>query len=255
MGMSLRALARILLGVERISTYYLPWVTRPGVDCVVLVNNIEARFKPEHNRGPFLSSVDQYDADGSLVRRSPVKLASCVDTAEIRMQPTRAGCGFATVDVSHLHSDLYVTLAHEDTYSATHGRHEFIERYPRRTRALMTGLGALLARVGRTIPAFRRDQYVYVGAESRSHLLLMNLSNVTNRLRVVATEGRRSVGSRLVSIPPMGARTLDVTGFGEGSGAPVVRRLSLEGNAWFNLYILGAGPRDLAGALSLMHVK
>jgi len=119
----------------------------------------------------------------------------------------------------------------------------------------MTGLGALLARVGRTIPAFRRDQYVYVGAESRSHLLLMNLSNVTNRLRVVATEGRRSVGSRLVSIPPMGARTLDVTGFGEGSGAPVVRRLSLEGNAWFNLYILGAGPRDLAGALSLMHVK
>ncbi len=191
-------------GVERISTYYLPWVTRPGVDCVVLVNNIEARFKPEHNRGPFLSSVDQYDADGSLVRRSPVNLASCVDTAEIRMQPTRAGCGFATVDVSHIHSDLYVTLTHEDTYTATHGRHEFIERYPRRTRALMAVLGALLAQVGRTIPAFRRDQYVYVGTESRSHLLLMNLSNVTNRLRVVATAGPRLIGSRLVRYPRWG---------------------------------------------------
>jgi hypothetical protein len=253
--MSLRALARILLGVERISTYYLPWVTRPGLDCVVLVNNIEARFKPDHNRGPFLSSVAQYDADGSVVRRSEVSLASCVDTAEIRMQPTPAGCGFVTVDVSRIHSDLYVTLAYEGTYTATHGRHEFIERYPLRTRALMSVLGALLARVSRTIPAFRRDQYVYVGAESRSHLLLMNLSNVRNRVRVVATEGRRFVGSRLVSIPPMGACTLEVTGFGEGSVAPVVRRLRLEGNAWFNLYILGAGPRDLAGALSLMHVK
>lgn len=255
MGMSLRALARTLLGVERISTYYLPWVTRPGVDCAVLVNNIEARFQPDHNRGPFLSSVAQYDADGSLVRRSQVSLDSCVDTAEIRMQPTRVGCGFVTVDVSHIHSDLYVTLSHEDTYTATHGRHEFIERYPLRTRALMSVLGALLAWGGRTIPAFHRDQYVYVGAESRSHLLLLNLSNVTNRLRVVATDGPRFVASRLVSIPPMGACTLEVTGFGEGSIAPVVRRVSLEGNAWFNLYILGAGPRDLAGALSLMHVK
>jgi hypothetical protein len=254
--MSLRALARILLGVERISTYYLPWVTRPGVDCVVLVNNIEARFKTDHNQGPFLSSVDQYDADGSLVRHSQVSLASCVDTAEIRMEPTRAGCGFVTVDVSRIHSDLYVTLAHEDTYTATHGRHEFIERYPLRTRAFMSILGALLARVGRTIPAFRRDQYVYVGAESRSHLLLLNLSNVTNRVRVVATGGRRLVGRRLVAIPPMGARTLEVTGFAEGdAAAPLVRRLHLEGNAWFNLYILGAGPRDLAGPLSLMHVK
>jgi hypothetical protein len=255
MGMSLRALARTLLGVERISTYYLPWVTRPGVECVVLVNNIEARFQPDYNQGPFPSSVDQYDADGSLVRRSPVSLANCVDTAEIRMQPTRAGCGFVTVDVSRIHSDLYVTLTHEGTYTATHGRHEFIERYPRRTRALLSVLGALLARVGRTIPAFRRDQYVYVGAESRSHLLLMNLSNVTNRVRVVATEGRRPAGTRLVAIPPMGACTLEVTGFAGEAAAPVVRRLRLEGNAWFNLYILGAGPRDLAGPLSLMHVK
>jgi hypothetical protein len=34
-----------------------------------------------------------------------------------------------------------------------------------------------------------------------------------------------------------------------------VDRLRLSGNAWFNLYLVGAGPRDLDGALSLMHVK
>jgi hypothetical protein len=114
----------------------------------------------------------------------------------------------------------------------------------------------LLGLVGRTIPAFRRHQYVYLGAESRSHLLIMNLSNVTNRVRVVAWAGRRLVGRRLLAIPPMGARTLDVTEFGDPDAqTTVVRRLRLEGNAWFNLYVLGAGSRDLAGPLSLMHVK
>jgi hypothetical protein len=256
MRIQLRGLARILLGVERISRYYLPWITRPGVDCVILVNNIEARFRPDDNQGPFVSSVQQYDANGSLVRRSHVSLASSVDTTEVPMEPARGGCGFATVDVSHLHSDLYVTLSHQGTYTATHGRHEFIERYPFRTRAVMAVIGALLGLAGRTIPAFRRYQYVYLGAESRSHLLILNLSNVTNRVRVVAWAGRRPAGRRLVTIPPMGARTLDVTEFGEADAqTTMVRRLRLEGNAWFNLYVLGAGSRDLAGPLSLMHVK
>jgi hypothetical protein len=31
--------------------------------------------------------------------------------------------------------------------------------------------------------------------------------------------------------------------------------LRLTGNAWFNLYLVGAGTRNLEGALSLMHVK
>jgi hypothetical protein len=31
--------------------------------------------------------------------------------------------------------------------------------------------------------------------------------------------------------------------------------VTLEGNAWFNLYVVGAGPRDLDGPLSVMHVK
>ena len=44
--------------------------------------------------------------------------------------------------------------------------------------------------------------------------------------------------------------------YGEpGADAPAVKHLHLEGNAWFNLYLIGAGPRDLAGPLSLMHVK
>jgi hypothetical protein len=35
----------------------------------------------------------------------------------------------------------------------------------------------------------------------------------------------------------------------------VHKHLHLEGNAWFNLYLVGAAPRDFAGPLSLMHVN
>jgi hypothetical protein len=195
-------LARKALGVARAPTYYLPWLTRPGLDCVLLVNNIESRFKPEYNRGPFSSSVWQYDADGTLVARHDIALASSTDVVQIAMQPTTAGFGFAKVDVSHLHSDLYATLSDGRYYTATHGRHEFVETYPARTRILPRVLGRLLALAGRTIPAFRRDEYVFVGADSRSHLLLMNLSNVVNRIRVVASDGGRRLGSQLLTIPP-----------------------------------------------------
>lgn len=256
MASALRVLARKALGVARTPTYYLPWLTRPGLDCVLLVNNIEARFKPEYNQGPFPSSVRQYDADGTLVRRYDVVLSSSTDTAEIRLQPTAAGIGFVTVDVSHIHSDLYTTLSDGQYYTATHGRHEFVETYPAWTRILLGALGRLLAISGRTVPAFRREQYVFVGVESRSHLLLMNLSNVVNRIRVVASEGGRPLGSRLLTVPAMGSCTLDVSTLGEpGVDAPRVKHLHLEGSAWFNLYLVGAGPRDLEGPLSLMHVK
>jgi hypothetical protein len=256
MASGLRRLARKALGVARTPTYYLPWLTRPGLDCVVLVNNIEARFKPEYNHGPFPSSVRQYDADGALVQRYDVSLASSTDICEVHLQPTAAGFGFVTVDVSHLHSDLYTTLSDGRYYTATHGRQEFVETYPAWTRMLLGAMGSLLALAGRTIPAFRREQYVYAGVDSRSHLLLMNLSNAVNRIRVVASEDGRRLRSQLLILPPMGARTLDVSQLGEpGAETPAVKHLHLEGNAWFNLYLVGAGPRDLAGPLSLMHVK
>jgi hypothetical protein len=256
MMISLRVLARKVLGVRRTPTYYLPWLTRPGLDCVVLINNIEARFKQGYNRGPLPSSVQQYDADGTQVHRYEVELASSTDIAEVGLQPPRAGYGFVTVDVSRIHSDLYTTLSNGEYYTATHGRHEFVEAYPAVPRILMTFLGSLLALAGRTIPAFRREQYVFLGVESRSHVLLMNLSNVTNRIRVSPSEGGRRLKSRLLTLPPMGSRILDVSQIGEaGVDVPAVKHLHLEGNAWFNLYLVGAGPRDLAGPLSLMHVK
>ena len=190
-----------MLGVERTPTYYLPWLTRPGLDCVILINNIEARFKQGYNQGPFPSSVQQYDADGGRVRRYEVRLASSTDTAEVRLEPTPTGYGFVTVDVSRIHSDLYTTLSDGEYYTATHGRQEFVETYPGWTRILMGVIGGLLALIGRTIPAFRRDQYVFVGAESRSHLLLMNLSNVTNRIRIVPSEGGRRLGRDRAATP------------------------------------------------------
>jgi hypothetical protein len=160
-----------------------------------------------------------------------------------------------TVEAPGLLSDLYVALSGMETYAATHGRQEFVERYPAPTRAVMAALGGALALRGRTLPAFRRDQYVYQRADNRSHLLLVNLSNVTSRIRVVVDDGGGG-SARLLTVPPMGSHLLDVAAVSEPTaGGARVLRVRLEANAWFNLYVVGAGPRDLAGPLSLMHVK
>lgn len=256
MAKALRKLVRRLLGVRRTPTYYLPWLARPGLECVVLLNNVEARFKAGYTQGPFPVSACQYDADGAVVHRYEAVLADNLDTAELALDAGAGGCGFVTVDTERIHSDLYVTLSDGDSYTATHGRGEFVETYPLWTRAALAAVGALLALAGRTVPAFTRDQYVYEGPDSRSHLLLMNLSNVTNRIRIQAWAGDRAVGDRLVRLAPMGARLVDVGGLGfPRGGETTVGRLRLEGNAWFNLYLVGAGARDLSGPLSLMHVK
>jgi hypothetical protein len=256
MAKALRGLARRLLGVRRTPTYYLPWLTRPGLECLLLLNNVEARFKTGYTSGPFPVPACQHDADGAVVRRYETVLAGNLDTAEIALEPGRGGCGFVTVDARHILSDLYVALSDGESYTVTHGRGEFVEAYPRWTRAALAAVGAALAIAGRTVPAFARDQYVYAGAESRSHLLLLNLSNLTNRIRIRASAEGRPVGDRLVPLPAMGARLVDVGDLGVPAGAgTTVGRLRLEGNAWFNLYVVGAGARDLGGPLSLMHVK
>jgi hypothetical protein len=115
--------------------------------------------------------------------------------------------------------------------------------------------GRALAAAGRTVPLFARDQYVYRGPDSRSHVLIFNLSNVVNRVRVVATRDGARAGTRLLRLPPMGSTLLDIATLGPPVDRLIVERLRLTGNAWFNLYLVGAGARDLDGALSLMHVK
>lgn len=251
-----RALARRLLGVVRTPTYYLPWLTRPGLECTLLLNNVEARFMAGHRQGPFPATVVQYDSRGAVVRRYETIVADSTATVDLTLTPTPDGCGFVTVDVRHLHSDLYVTLSDGVAYGATHGRHEFVEAYPPWTRLLLAVAGAVLAPLRRTVPAFSRHQYVYAGTAGRSHVLLLNLSNVRNRIRVAASRGGRAESRRLLSLPPMGARLLDVSTLTSEKPADThVFRLLLQGNAWFNLYLVGAGPRDLDGPLSLMHVK
>lgn len=252
----LRSFARRLIGVTRPPTYYLPWIVRPGLECALVLSNVEARFNPDYSRGPFRASVVQYDAQGGAAHRYDVSLQNCTDAVELPLKTAPGGCGFATVSGDRIHSDLYVTLSDGHEYTATHGRGEFVERYPRPTRLLMAAACRIAALAGRTIPVFARNQYVYLGPESRSHVLLMNLSNVTNVIRAAASTDGHRVGVRLLRLPPMGSYLLDVASLGPGPPAnTTVWRLRLEGNAWFNLYMVGAGPLDLAGPLSLMHVK
>jgi len=199
MSLSLRVLARRLLGVTRTPTYYLPWLTRPGLECALILNNVEARFMEGHRQGPFPVSAVQHDASGAVVRRYEATLADSADTVELALEPTAAGCGFVSVDVSRIHSDLYVTLSDGDAYTATHGRQEFVETYPIWARAVIGALGAALAGFGRTIPAFTRHQFVYLGTDNRSHVLLMHPRRGESRRRrsgrpagVAAAHGRPS---------------------------------------------------------------
>jgi hypothetical protein len=253
---SLRGLARRILAVRRTPAYFLPWLCRHGLDCVLILNNVEARFREGHRQGPFPVSAVQYDADGKPVKRYEATLADSADTAEVPLQPTIAGCGFVTVDVSRLQSDHYVTLSDGVAYAATHGRQEFIEHYPIWTRVLMALLAGGLTLLGRTIPAFVRHQYAYAGPGSNSHLLLLNLSNATNRIRVTTYRDGARAAARLVRVPPMGSVLLEADQLaGPVAAGPAVLQLTLEGNAWFNLYLVGAGPGGLTGPLSLMHVK
>jgi hypothetical protein len=266
--MGLRRLAKRLLGVERDPTYYLPWLTRVGLDCTLVLSNVESRFKPGYNRGAFPITAVQYDGAGRVVARHAVTLPDAVEAIELPLTAAAGGCGFVTVSGERIHSDLYVTLSDGEAYTATHGRGEFIERYALRGRLLLALVGKLLELVGRTIPAFVRHQYAYVGPDSRSHLLIMNLSNVTNRVRVVASREGRDLAALLLRLPPMGTTLLDIETLEFAAGAPAtgtptsapgrvteVWRLRLEGAAWFNLYVVGAGSRNLEGPLSLMHVK
>jgi hypothetical protein len=250
MGNPLRSLARRLSGVRRVPTYYLPWITHhPELTCVLLLNNIQARFTTGYTQGPFPVVVSQYDEAGGLVRRTEAVLADNTSPVEVTLDTRPSGCGFVTVDGERVRSGHYVALVNGTTYTATHGRGEFIEYYPAWTRAAAAVVGGVLALFGRTIPVFTRGQYVHASAASRVHLLVMNLSNVTNRIRVILDGSK----SRVVTLPPMGAHLLNIAP--QGSNDVAVRRVRLEGNAWFNLYVLGAGARDVAGPLSLMHVK
>src|SRR5437879_5829628 len=131
----LRRVARVLLGVERPAVYYLPWLVRPGLECVLILSNVEARFNPDYKSGPFAVRVTQYDAGGRRRAEHRVQLEGSTDVVELRLPSTEAASGFVTVAGDHIHSDLYVTLSDGGAYTATHGRQEFVERYPIWSRA------------------------------------------------------------------------------------------------------------------------
>src|SRR3989442_22523 len=95
MANAVRALARSLLGVIRVPTYYLPWIARPGLECTLVLSNVEARFKPDSRRGPYTLAVEQYDADGAVVRRHELTLRDAPDGVERPPAPPAGGHGLA----------------------------------------------------------------------------------------------------------------------------------------------------------------
>src|SRR5262249_62191845 len=60
----------------------------------------------------------------------------------------------------------------------------------------------------------------------------------------------------VVRIPPMGSHLLDVSDLAPPPAHGTrVAPLRLEGNAWFNLYVIGTACAERSRQLSLMHVK
>ena len=237
-------------------TYYLPWITRPGLDCALVLSNVEARFKPELSAGPILVTVVQYDARGKAARQYEVTLVDSTDTVEMPLTPAAGGCGFATVRGEGLHSDLYVTLSDGHDYTATHGREEFIEEYPGLIRRLLSTAGAVMSVLGRTLPIFTRNQFVYLGPESRSHVLLMNLSK-----RDESHPGRGQHREAPYRLAPAPAAADGVASARRRLPRPpaLIQHQGLAAQARGQCLVQpvhgGRGVEGPRGSLSLMHVK
>src|SRR6266850_6181275 len=93
----LRTWTRGLVGVRRDPTYYLPWLTRPGLDCLVLINNIESRFTSGRDGRGLDATVTQLDAEGQVVAIQHATLADSTDAREVPLRPAPPGYGFVTV--------------------------------------------------------------------------------------------------------------------------------------------------------------
>src|SRR5262245_54127687 len=106
----LRRVARALLGVERPPVYYLPWLVRPGIDCVLMLSNLEARFRSGHNAGPFAFRVTQYAADGRLLAEHHTCLKHSTDVAEVTLAASDTGWGFVTIGDDPVQPDRDVPL-------------------------------------------------------------------------------------------------------------------------------------------------
>ena len=165
----------------------------PGLDCVVLLNNIESRFTSGREGRGLDAMVTQLDSEGRVSQpatRHAVRQhrrARGAAGAGRRRLWLRDG-GRAPDQVRPLRGARRRRDVHRDARPAVSSS-STIRPW---TRAILAVAGALLAPLGHTVPAFARDQYVYHGADSRSHLLVLNLSNVVNRVRVVARARRRA---------------------------------------------------------------
>src|SRR5205809_7165500 len=95
---ALRSAARRLLGVTRTSTYYLPWIARPGLRCVLILNNVESRFTSARAGAPFPAAVVHYDARGTAVARYDAKVPTAPDPLQPPLDAVAQGHGPVSVE-------------------------------------------------------------------------------------------------------------------------------------------------------------
>ena len=251
-----RTWTRGLLGVRRDPTYYLPWLTRPGLDCVVLLNNIESRFTSGREGRDLDATVTQFDSEGRGGQPATRHADRQHRRARGAADPGRRRLRLRDGGRARIKSDLYVALVDGESVHArrTAGRSSSSTTRPGRARCsrwparswrrwgTRAGLRARSVRLSR-----RGQPLAPAGPES-----VERRQPRSRRRRARRRAGRRPAGLH----PAAEARgSLDVDSLAPAAERLIVEQLRLTGNAWFNLYLVGAGTRDLEGALSLMHVK
>ena len=241
----LRSLARRVLGVTRESTYYLPWLTRPGLECVVLVNNIESRFTSGRAPPPpaWTRRSPSTTPSGGVVGVYTTALTDSADAREVRADADggrprlRDGADAAgstptsTWRWSTARATARRTAGRSSSSTIRRGR----GRRWRSPAALLAAAGAHRAALrARPVRLSRPGQPL-----ARAHLQPVERRQPHPRGRHPRRRARPGPGCcgcrRWVRPCSTSAR------WGRRPSRLVVERLRLTGNAWFNLYLVGAG--------------
>lgn len=257
----LKKLAKSFLKPQRKFTYYLPWLTTERVRCSLLLNNIEARFLTKTSLYPLDLRVTQYNESGKVIKIYQELLTSPTDVKELLLSSENQGkirCGLVTIQGKRgWLSGIYLILSDGENCSLTHGRHEVIDHFPSWAGALIRVVSTCVGPFVKQLAAFGKDQFVYLHQQFSSHLIFLNLSTATNLLFLTLRKETKRITSRRLALPGLGSQVIHLRQFfssapGNLSG---IFQLEIRATLRFNYYVIGAGPEEFSGSLSIQHVK